>query len=1328
MMLKMKMPHRTLIWTLALVLMLLLAVALLAVPARADDAGVYVRGYNGELKLEDGKHYGVTSSGNYEMYFEVTESANYISWDQNTNTLTLHKISCTGNFGTFPVIRAVGDLNINLTGGMSRITPSTAAGCILVTGNLTVTAQDASSFLEVSGGAYAIQADSVSAPGLTIRAGADNSSAKIVPAYHAEKYVSFTKPETAYPLWIGGLQVTSDWLSYNSAYLTDADTQQYGSGKWAFTPGHDDIPNTLTLENYRYTGAGYEFATGEYAVLYYNGTEPLTIEYTGTNLLKQSLDIPPTRSIAIYDATIKALSLYGESDALLTLTAGKATKFSYGLHKKYGDISLSGGTLTATGGIAGTKSAGIKYDGIGPDAGTLTVIGGTVTADGGTAEESWGILCNALTVTKGAIKAKGGEATNGRSFGIESCNDAEVSGGMVNAEGGNGNCSVGIRIDTSTQSLRVTGGTVEAKGTAADSTESYGVMGYQYNSTITSCVVSGDGSLIAHGGTQAIGSAVLQPAEGMVVSAGNDETGSDTAYTNQKYVIIYKSYNLWVGGTQVTSLNKDDIPAKAGETRTGKASYDPSSYTLTLDAYTYSGEGYYFTDYDTKYDCDVSCAAALFYKGIAPLTIELVGNNSLTQIPSPSRPLDESYGMLSYVDEDKGANVTIQSQAGAGSLTLTAGKARNYSEGIFIFGDTLGGDLSISDVILSAYGCTADSSYGLEASSLTITDSTVYTIGADAQTESYGICSDNLRVNHSEVTAKAGKTVKDNGGSFGISCYATVSINGGAKVEAWSSAAEDCSIGVECDDLAVKAKSDLFAYANTEPGDADPKPAYCAGISCNSLTAVDVDSYMLPLTAVSAVAGKGTICYGIDCGSLVVNDAGVMGFANEETSCCGIGYFGRKLEANIFGQKSFVFGNCRNGQGVGIMIDKTGWLGNYLGIFDEFPMSVAMTEEEYFARLAKYDTPFPLVCVMRKYDVTFDANGGAFSDGGAQRTKGVSAWYSVISPVATEAEKPVRSGWSFAGWALDAEGTTALPDSYEITDDTIVYALWTAQGGSYYVGDSRPAAPKAADGTTNGKLTFDPANPKSGDTVTVTVTPDDGYELDSITAKDASGRDVTLTKNDDGTYSFTQGNSQVTVTATFKEKKTEIPDPLAAFTDLDPEAWYAGDVRWVLTEGIMNGMGGGIFAPGGEVSRAMVMQVLWKMEGCPVVNYAMTFSDVDQEEWYAEAVRWAASAGLANGYEDGSFRPDGAVTREELATFLYRYLQSKGLGFTGAWMFLLEFDDASEISEWADEAMHWMVMNGILNGRGENLLVPGGTATRAELAAILHRLDALLAT
>ena len=655
--------------------------------------------------------------------------------------------------------------------------------------------------------------------------------------------------------------------------------------------------------------------------------------------------------------------------------------------------------------------------------------------------------------------------------------------------------------------------------------------------------------------------------------------------------------------------------------------------------------------------------------------------------------MDESYGLLSWYKEKDGETaLTIRNRNSAeGSLTLTAGQAENYSQGVYAYY----GSLDVDGVTLNVCADKANRSYGLETDGLTITGSTVYAVAADAETASYG-----------------------------IQCY-DLTVGSGAKVNARSGAAEDYSVGVYCLILTVEDKSNLFAYANTEPKDGGSLPAFCAGISCIVLNVSDDASDVTPLTAVTAHAGKGAVCYGIECGSLAVKDAGVMAYAGGENECRGIGCdgYGSKLKANIVGTESLVFGFCLNGKGVGIEIDQPGWLGNYLGIFDSIPMAAAMTEAEYFARLKETETPFPLVCVMRKYDVTLDANGGRI-DGAETKTVGVAPHtYAYIAALDAE---PVRTGYTLTGWALDAAGEQPLEDSYTVEGDTTLYALWKYSGGAGVSGgETRPPAPKA-ELTGKGKVTFDPKNPARGAAVTVAAAPDEGWELAGITAKDSEGKEVPLTKNADGTYTFTQGDKAVTVTATFAEKKAD--DPLAAFTDLDAAAWYAEDVRWALTEGVMDGMGGGVFAPGGAVSRAMVAQVLWKLAGSPVVNYALPFTDMGSGAWYTEAVRWAASARLVQGYEDGTFRPENPVTRQELATMLYRWARTKGLGYDGdLWAFRLDFTDAAEVSDWADEAVHWMVQSGVLNGRGEGLLAPGGAAARAELAAILHRLTALTA-
>ncbi|MBE6914239.1 MAG: hypothetical protein E7472_04830 [Ruminococcaceae bacterium] len=179
------------------------------------------------------------------------------------------------------------------------------------------------------------------------------------------------------------------------------------------------------------------------------------------------------------------------------------------------------------------------------------------------------------------------------------------------------------------------------------------------------------------------------------------------------------------------------------------------------------------------------------------------------------------------------------------------------------------------------------------------------------------------------------------------------------------------------------------------------------------------------------------------------------------------------------------------------------------------------------------------------------------------------------------------------------------------------------------------------------------------------------------------------------------------------------------FADVAEGAWYYDAVYDCYDRGIMEGVSDDTFDPDGEMSRAMVVTMLWRLAGEPAADGALTFTDVPAGEWYTEAVRWTFGAGVVDGYEDNTFRPSDSVTREQLAAILYRYAQTKGEGFKGMWYFLLDYPDAADVSDWADEAMHWMVMHEIITGTtdadGETVLDPQGTATRAQVAAIMTR-------
>ena len=171
-------------------------------------------------------------------------------------------------------------------------------------------------------------------------------------------------------------------------------------------------------------------------------------------------------------------------------------------------------------------------------------------------------------------------------------------------------------------------------------------------------------------------------------------------------------------------------------------------------------------------------------------------------------------------------------------------------------------------------------------------------------------------------------------------------------------------------------------------------------------------------------------------------------------------------------------------------------------------------------------------------------------------------------------------------------------------------------------------------------------NGNDGGTITLTVTPDEGYELDTLTVTDNQGSQRKLTSLGGGKYTFTMPSGSVTVSAVFTR--------ILLFVDVDKASWYAGAVRYVYDCGLMNGTDTDRFSPD---SRAMIATVLWRMAGSPVVSDALPFADVADGTWYTESVRWVSVVGIVGGYRDDAFGPNDAVTREQLAAMLMRFVE-----------------------------------------------------------------------
>ena len=303
----------------------------------------------------------------------------------------------------------------------------------------------------------------------------------------------------------------------------------------------------------------------------------------------------------------------------------------------------------------------------------------------------------------------------------------------------------------------------------------------------------------------------------------------------------------------------------------------------------------------------------------------------------------------------------------------------------------------------------------------------------------------------------------------------------------------------------------------------------------------------------------------------------------------------------------------------------------------------------------------------------------------------------------------------------DENGTT------EITQESTVIPAaghtfrggWCAVCGARdpnYVPPANPNYRVDVTATEGGAVTKNPAAAKAGETVTLTPTPEEGYEVGNVTVTDRFGDAVEVTENADGTYTFTMPNGQVRVEVTFVEAT---PEPLP-FTDVNEGAWFHDAVRYVYDNGLMDGVGDGQFAPNATTNRAMVVTILYRLAGEPAVSGDAAFTDVESGLWYSNAVLWAAQNGIVNGISETEFAPAGDLTREQLATILYRYAESMGYDVS-AQADLSGFPDAGDIQDYATEALSWAVAEGLLQGFEDDSLQPGGTATRAQIATILMR-------
>ena len=344
---------------------------------------------------------------------------------------------------------------------------------------------------------------------------------------------------------------------------------------------------------------------------------------------------------------------------------------------------------------------------------------------------------------------------------------------------------------------------------------------------------------------------------------------------------------------------------------------------------------------------------------------------------------------------------------------------------------------------------------------------------------------------------------------------------------------------------------------------------------------------------------------------------------------------------------------------------------------------------------------------VRTYTVTFETSGGSAVDPVTVDT----------GSTVTKPADPTKSGYTFGGWYKDSTLQTPLDFANDtVTADTTLYAKWTANPPAPSYDDSDPTYAVSAPAAENGSVTVSPKNASAGSTLTITVKPDSGYVLETISATDRNGNDLKLTDRGNGKYTFTMPGSRVEVKVTFMEDNSI----LNFFYDVPNGAYYYDAVKWAVDNGITGGVGNSLFAPNQPCTRGQIVTFLWRAAGSPVVNYAMNMTDVAEDAYYGEAVRWALSEGITTGIGDITFGPDAACTRAQAVAFLFRYAVASGMDAVTLADLISGFADAASVPGYAVSAMNWALSQGIMQGSGTQLL-SGNTCTRAQIVTFLYR-------
>ena len=1011
------------------------------------------------------------------------------------------------------------------------------------------------------------------------------------------------------------------------------------------------------------------------------------------------------------------LVLMGES----TVTGPSSSEGSCGIDVS-GDLTISGsGTLTVTGGDV--TAAGTNYaESYGIDAPDIIISGGTVNATGGTVSGnhaiSYGIDASDITISGGTVNATGGTAASGsaddsdaESCGIYATGGVTISGGAVTATGGSASGN-SLSFGINAENVTVSDGTATATGgeVSGNNTYSCGI-----NATM-GVTISG-GEVTAEGDTQAVrttGTVIIDPAEGqqIAVTAGTDADNAvkitDSPFTSEKEIsdssISSAQYfhsiaeaagdpdpepepNIYVGG--VGLYGDKDTPAYALTDESGKVTTTDAGE----DNYNIMWDGETLTLEDAVITQSSYSGVAIYCGEDAGIHLVLVGDSTVT-VPGG----DASRGIYT------GGELTI---SGDGTLDVSGG-------GISLF---VNGDLTISDGSVTATGGGVSAndaySYGIFTPyDITISGGSVTAKGGAAEgdsAESFGIFADNLTISGGTVNAVGGTA-----SATGNESYA-------------------CSYGIYARDVIV-SDGEVTATGGTASA---VNKAYSNGIDALRITVAPAEREQITVTVGADESSAAEIT-----GSPFQEETEITGLA----SAAGVAYFKSEAEPARYSVTLHP-----NGGTIADGKDVTSYL---CGTGASLPGAGVVTRSGYrfagwYADEALTDGPYTQISASDAGDMAFYArwvrrssSGGGGSS--SSRPAGPSTGH---SDGWTDIREEIGSAEDGDTVTIDMNGETEVPAEIfeEIAGKDITVELdmgggvtWTVDGRDVPEDVSLSDLDLGVDMDTSG-ISVDVINTVTGEYGAVQVSLDhDGAFGFALTLTAPLGREnagywANLYHYDEGEEALTfetsariaaDGSAALRMThasqyaIVIDEKSHALP-----FEDVGTDAWYSDAVAYVYRNGLMSGTSGSTFSPDAAITRAQLVTILWRMADSPQVNGLMDFDDVSQDAYYTEAVRWAASEGIAGGYGNGLFGSDDPITREQMAAILYRFAQHMGYDVSiGEDTNILSYTDAPDVSGYAVAALQWACGAGIIRGTGDgSTLTPQGGATRAQAAVILTR-------